>query len=455
MIGNALSRWTLSYFAASLFFLIMGTALMAGGFGYPFHDLRAPETLIVVHIIAIGWLSLLMCGALLQFVPVLVAKPLQWSTIGLPALIILLMGLCGLIVGFGGMSGIADLPLWLLPLAAMFLMFGFALIIGMLSKTLWGARPLTLPARFVSVGLVCLSFVTVLGSLFTLLLSGMLKQDFLLEIASSGLPAHAILGLGGWITFTAMGVSYRLLTMFMLAPETKKRTTHLVWMTGSIALALVAFAAFFVNSGYVRFDIAMAIGLVLGVTSIGLYGRDIHSIYSQRKRKSIELNSAASIPAYAAMLISLPVGIALVWIGRTDGLIAALVYLFTFGWLTGLSLAQLYKIVPFLTWLECYGPLMGKVLTPRVQDIVMEDRAKRWFCVYHAGVIIAVVALIAQHTTLFRLGSALNLIAILALSSHFVRARRLTDVPEAMKLPNVVALPNLIYAGKPVQGRIK
>ena len=455
MFGAALSRWTLSYFAASLFFLIVGTALMAGGFGYPFHDLRAPETLIVVHIIAIGWLSLLMCGALLQFVPVLVAKPLQWGGLGLPALLVLLTGLCGLISGFAGMAGIVDLPLWLLPLSALFLMCGFTLIIGILGKTIWNARPITLPARFVGVGLICLLFVTALGSLFTLMLSGMLEQVFLLEIASSGLSAHAILGLGGWMTFTAMGVSYRLLTMFMLAPEAKKQTTQLVWLTGAFALALVTFAAILVTSEYDRIDIALLIGLVLGVTSIGLYAHDVHSIYGQRKRKTIELNSAASIPAFAAMLISLPVAIALPWIGRTDGVIAALVYLFTFGWLTGLSLAQLYKIVPFLTWLECYGPLMGKILTPRVQDIVMEGRAKHWFCVYYAGVAIAIVALITSQTLAFRLGCGLNLIAILALSSHFIRARRLSDVPEAMKLPNVVTLPHLIYAGRAVPGKTK
>lgn len=455
MFGAALSRWTLSYFAASLLFLIAGTALMAGGFGYPFDDLRAPETLIVVHIIALGWLSLLMCGALLQFVPVLVAKPLQLSGAGLPALLALLVGLCGLIAGFAALAGIVDLPLWLMPFSALFLLTGFTIIILMLGKTIRSARPLTLPARFVIVGLICLVVVVALGSLFTLMLSGMLEQVFLMEIASSGLSTHVILGLGGWMTFTAMGVSYRLLSMFMLAPEPAKRTTQLVLAAGVAALALLVFVIVFTIWDYVRSDVAMMLALALGVISMGLYARDLHSIYGQRKRKNIELNSAASVPAFAAMLISLPVAIILPWIGATDGVVAALVYLFTFGWLTGLSLAQLYKIVPFLTWLECYGPVMGKILTPRVQDLVVESRAKRWFCVYYIGVTVAIIALITGHTFAFRLGCVFNLVAILALSSHFIRARRMMDVPEAMKLPNVITVPHLIYAGRPVSGRRK
>ncbi len=110
MFGATLSRWTLSYFASSLAFLIAGVGLMVEGFGYPFHGIRAPETLILVHIIAIGWLALLMGGALLQFVPVLVARPLWGSGGGLPALLLLLAGLVGLLCGFAGMAGFGSRP---------------------------------------------------------------------------------------------------------------------------------------------------------------------------------------------------------------------------------------------------------------------------------------------------------------------------------------------------------
>src|SRR5690606_28821153 len=133
-------------------------------------------------------------------------------------------------------------------------------------------------------------------------------------------------------------------------------------------------------------------------------------------RKTIELNSAASIPAFIALGLSLLLAIALFRTGMSDQMIAALVYLFAFGWLSGLSLAQLYKIIPFLTWLECYGPFMGRAPTPRVQDMVSEHRARQWFALYYSGVAIGTLALIAAYPTVFRVAASLNLIAIFALT---------------------------------------
>src|SRR6476659_8134946 len=118
MIGGSLFRWTMAWFAAALAWLLVALGLMLAGIGYPAADIASPDTLVLVHAVTVGWLSLAMCGALFQFVPVLVAKPLfaeQWA---LPALGLLTSGLVCLLAGFLAMGGRLPPALWLLPLGA-------------------------------------------------------------------------------------------------------------------------------------------------------------------------------------------------------------------------------------------------------------------------------------------------------------------------------------------------
>ena len=105
MIGVSLSRWTMSFFAAALAALLLAQGLMAAGYGYPAAPVESARTLVVVHVTAIGWLSLLMCGALLQFLPVLINRPLYSNFLAMPALLCLLGGLGALLLGFLWLDG--------------------------------------------------------------------------------------------------------------------------------------------------------------------------------------------------------------------------------------------------------------------------------------------------------------------------------------------------------------
>src|SRR5579863_4898936 len=115
LTGSPLSKWTMSYFALALVWLIGAEALMASGFGFPAADLASPDTLVVVHMVCIGWLSMAMCGALFQFVPVLVGKPLFDERWEMPTLTLLTAGLVALLAGFLSLGGRIAGGLWLLP----------------------------------------------------------------------------------------------------------------------------------------------------------------------------------------------------------------------------------------------------------------------------------------------------------------------------------------------------
>ncbi len=446
MIGASLSRWTMSFFALAICLLVAAEVLMGLGYGFPHHAMRAPETLVLVHLVAIGWLSLLMCGALFQFVPVLVAKPLRRPGLVFPVLVCLTAGLAFLLAGFLQLAGTLDSGLPLLVVGGTLLPFGFALAVWSLAETLWSARPLTLPARFVAMGLVCLLVLAVLGSTFTHLLSGTLSVNVLLERYDQAVPLHAAIGIGGWLTFSAIGVSYRLLPMFMLAPDQERATSRWVWRCGAAALlALCVLApaelAFWETTAW-----SFAIAGVCGLVALLLYGADLAYFFRNRKRRSVELNIRAAGGAFVALAATALLALALVVSGTLERHVGALVYLALLGWLSGLGLSQLYKIVPFLTWLECYGPVMGRRPTPRVQDLVAERRDGPWFVLYFGSVLVATAALLAGMPGLFQIAAAATCLATIAIAVELVLARRLRNVAAALRLPDGTHQPPLFMA---------
>ena len=444
MIGVSLSRWTMAYFGMALLALLAGEVLLAAGFGYPSAAVEAPETLAVVHLLVIGWLSLLLSGALFQFVPVLVARPLYSDTLPLPALLLLILGLALLVAGFLQLAGLLPSPHSCFPYAATALLAGFSLVLYDLGRTLWAARPLPLAARFVAVALVCLIVTILLGALFSFTFAGLVQSEPLLTLAASGLPLHVTAGLGGWLTLAAMGVSYRLLAMFMLAPELHGRRPRAVLWLGAAALtaALIGgLALLLANAGV---GPAFVLAGALGAVALGLYGADIVHLYRKRKRPIIELNSQMAVPAFASLAVAALLALGSAALGQFEAQMPSLVFLVIFGWLSGLGLAKLYKITAFVTWLECYGPLLGKVATPRVQDLVVERRARGWFVLYYLAVWLATLALALQQPLAFRLVMLAMIAATLGIAVQLVRTRRLSNITPSPARPVAAPRPRLL-----------
>ncbi len=84
---DRVSRWTPAIFASALVNLMLGLLLVISGLAWPAAPHAAPLSLAAVHLVTIGWLTLLMFGALFQFVPVITGRNLPSQRLPLVTLV--------------------------------------------------------------------------------------------------------------------------------------------------------------------------------------------------------------------------------------------------------------------------------------------------------------------------------------------------------------------------------
>src|SRR6185437_8159530 len=99
-----------------------------------------------------------------------------------------------------------------------------------------------------------------------------------------------------------------------------------------------------------------------------------------------------------------------------------LLFVLIFGWLSGLGLSQLYKIVPFLAWLSHFGRRLGAGPVPRVQDLVDERVAVKMFVTYFVAVTVAVCGVFVGASLLVRAAVLVALLETLLLGREYWRA---------------------------------
>ena len=128
-------------------------------------------------------------------------------------------GLLALLGGFLSLGGRLELDLLILPLGGVCLIFGFLMLSLSFAATILSQKTIDHSGRLVLIGLTSLLVTAVLGISFASILSGLVGWENSADFLTFGLPVHALSGIIGWMSVTAVGVSYRLFSMFMLAPE--------------------------------------------------------------------------------------------------------------------------------------------------------------------------------------------------------------------------------------------
>lgn len=289
-----------------------------------------PAALAATHLIAVGFLGQVMCGALLQILPVLAGAPVPGVRVVGTLVPPLLGGGAGLLA-WGFLGGGGEVLLWGGVLSAL----GFLVFLGPATLALGRASAVGLPGTVWALRLAALALaVTVaLGLVLVVaLLGGVRLGDF-----PAWVDTHLAWGLLGWVGLLVLGVAYQLVPMFHLTPEYPG--TLRGWLAPLVVGALLLGTAL-TGSGAAE---AARGAYLVGVLGLALFALVTLRLLRRRERARVDatlLHWVAAMLGLAAAAVAAAAG--------APGLVIGVLGLLAVG--VGLTAGMLLKIVPFLGW---------------------------------------------------------------------------------------------------------
>jgi hypothetical protein len=350
----------------------------------------SPRVGSVTHLFTLGWLTSTIFGALTQLLPVALDAPL-WSTR------VAQMSFWTFVPGAGLLAvGIATSTITPLVGGVLLVAAGILLAVGNLAATLARAR-----ARDVTFVAIALAFAFLASTLaLGMALAHNLHTGFLAGARLRVLAIHLHVALVGWILLMIVGVSHRLLPMFLLSHGADKR-----W-TGRALAALAPGVTFLAGGIAAGQPILEWTGGLLLLVGVGCFIRQALAFYRTRVRRKLDAGLRFAAAALAFLASSALLGLAVLADGAAHPRLAT-AYVVT-GLLGGIVLYVVgffYKIVPLLAWTARFRGRMGKEPVPTVTEMYSARIARAQLALMAAGVVV-LAAGIATTSSAVALGGA-------------------------------------------------
>lgn len=403
-------RLASEHFAAALVYLVAGSA----GLIWIAPDLAAglyvmPRVAGITHLFTLGWLTTTIFGALYQLLPVALGAPVASVRVGHASFWSFAPGV-GLFA-----AGIASNNTVLHHTGIALVAVGILLLLGNVGVSLASAPRRDTTWAGITIALGFLASTLVLG----ILLLHNLHTGFLGDARIRTLATHLHLALVGWVLVMIVGVSFRLLPMFLLAHGADTR-----WASRALALLAIGLPALALGLLALMPVVAWT-GALLMEAGVACFLRQCWAFYHVRIRKRIDIGMRFARAGLLFLVASAAMGPLLLALGASHMRLATM-YVVT-GALGGLTLFVIgffYKIVPLLAWTVHYRDQMGRGPVPTVAETFSARVATIQLRITVAGVAAIAVGVATGSGHMTRCGAVLFAAGTLLLASQIGRVAR-------------------------------
>lgn len=378
----------LIYFSASSFI------------GHYFH----PKLLSITHIITLGWISLVIIGALYQIAPVIANIKLYSISFTYITYFLLISGILLLSVSFWHFTlG------YTIQIASLLLLAGVTLFAVNILLTLHKAHENNLASDFISASACWFWLTATLGTLMVY----NFEYTFLTHEHLYFLKIHVHIGVIGWFSNLIIGVASKLLPMFLVSRFSEEKPLTFSYYFLNLGLLGFTLDSLFLN-GLER----SLIYIILIFCSIPFFAYFLIQVYKNRLRKNLDIGLLQT--TVSLFLLAFPLITTLI---LKSGLISnesilnqlsiATTFGILFGFITLLIMGQTLKNLSFISWLKKYQGVAGKPGVPLPKDLYSEQIARYQLYFFLAGFFLMETGIVFSSFILISVGALSNCITSL------------------------------------------